>query len=146
MAVTITVPQVAIAIRAAAQIDTVPPEVTLVLGFLVPAASAIILDYAPGAPDEVHDAALIRLTGWLYDADPTDSRVSRALEVSGGAGLLARWRVHRAGIIQSGASGDTPTPAPVPVPGGGIPAPPGSGHYILTADNGELEWVQFPAP
>ncbi|MYA41282.1 MAG: hypothetical protein F4Z31_05970 [Gemmatimonadetes bacterium] len=143
MAITITNPELAVAIRAAADADAIAPQVASVLGFLAPAASAIVLHYAADAPDPVHNAAMIRLVGWLYDADPTDSRVSRALEVSGAAGLLARWRSHRAGAI--GAAAPTPGGGDVPA-GAGLPPLPGEGHFILAVDDGELVWLPFPKP
>ncbi|MDE0383814.1 MAG: hypothetical protein OXI22_08030 [Defluviicoccus sp.] len=146
MAVTITPAEVAVAIRAAATKDTVPGPVTTVLAFLVPAATAMLLEYAPGAPDAMHNAALVRLAGWLYDADPTDARVSSALYVSGASNLLGQWRVHRAGAVGSAAPSGGGTPGPSPTPGAGLPTPPESGYYILTVRNGVLAWVEFPRP
>lgn len=147
MPVTITPETAAVAIRAATDADTIPPAVAGTIAVLFPAASAMIEEHAPSAPDAVQDAALVRLLGWMYDADPTDSRVSRAIAVSGAAGILAQWRVHRAGAITETGNGGGPTPTPDPVPGGGgVPSPPPSGHYILTANDGDLEWVEFPAP
>lgn len=144
MAITITAAEIAVAIRAAADTDNVPSAVATVLGFLVPAASAIVLEHAPGAPDAVQNAALIRLCGWLYDADPADPSVGRAMQVSGAAALLARWRVHRAGIIGTldAGGGDGPAPAP----GAGLPPIPGAGSFILVTKNGELSWLAFPLP
>lgn len=141
MAITITPAQVALAIRAAADPDEIPEAVTTVLGFLVPAASAMVLDHAPAAPDAVQDAALIRLTGWLYDADPADTRNGQAMQLSGAASLLAPFRVHRAGIIAASAA-----PSPAPSPGGGVPSPPAAGSFVLLSVNGELSWVAFPVP
>lgn len=129
--------EVAVAIRAASAADAVDASVATVLGFLLPAARAICTEIAPEAPEAVCDAAVIRLVGWLYEADPTDSRVSRAVEVSGAANLLQRYRVLRAGIV--GAEGLLPAVS-------GIPVPPEDGHYILTSNDGELAWVAFPAP
>lgn len=139
MAVTITTGQVAVAIRAATAADDVPEAIATVLGFLVPAATAIILEYAPGAPNAVHDAALIRLAGWLYDADPTEPAIGRAMAVSGAAPLLAQWRSHRAAPVGDAAAGATPAPS-------GIPIPPDNGDFILTTRNGVLAWVAFPLP
>jgi len=148
MAVTISAAEVAVAIRAATDANEVPGPVATVLNFLVPAASAILLRHAPDAPDAIHDAALIRLAGWLYDADPTDRRLADALTVSGAAQLLAQWRTHRAGAIDGidPAPGPSPSPSPSPTPGGNVPAPPGDGHFILTSTDGALAWVAFPVP
>ena len=142
IAVTITVGQAAIAIRAAADADNVPVPIATALGLMLPAADAMVMRYAPDAPDAMHNAAAIRLIGWLYDADPNDPRISRPLEVSGAANLLAQWRLHRAAPI-----GGEPTPiTPAPAPGGNVPTPPADGHYILTSNDGELAWLAFPAP
>ena len=145
MAVTVSVAVAAVAIRAATSVDSIPDPVALALKFAFPAASELVLNYAPGAPDDIHNAAAIRVLGWLYDADPTDSRVSRAIQVSGAAGLLARWRVHRAGAVGTG-EGPEPAPAPSPTPGAGLPPLPASGHFILAVDNGDLVWLAFPKP
>ena len=143
MAVTITPGEIAVAIRAATATDAVPDPVAAVLKFMAATAGAMVLEYAPAAPDAMHDGAVIRLAGWLYDADPTDSRISRALEVSGAASLLAPWRVHRAGAV-----GSLETPGGIaPTPGAGLPPfPSGDGQFILTVVNGELAWLAFPSP
>ena len=139
MAVTITAAEVAVAIRAATSADSVPAPIATVLGFLVPAGAAMVLRHAPEAPDALHNAALIRLAGWLYDADPTDSRLSDALSVSGAANLLAQWRVHRAGLIDSDSD-----PTPTPGGGGNVPQPPSSGLATLVAVNGVIQWSSSP--
>lgn len=141
MAVTITIPELAIAIRAAASEDAIPAPVLTVLGFLAPAAAAMVLGYAPKAPDSMHNAAVVRLGGWLFDADPTDPTVGRALHVSGAAALLAQWREHRAGAVTG-----VGVPSPTPAPGAGLPPPPSEGSFILTVNDGALAWVAFPLP
>lgn len=141
MAVTITNSELAVAIRAAASEDDIAAPVAKVIGFLAPAAAAMVLDYAPDAPDPMHNAGVIRLAGWLFDADPTDPAVGRALQVSGAGPLLSRWRKHRAGAIGSAAS-----TTPQPTPGSGLPPLPGEGSFILTVKDGVLAWVQFPLP
>ena len=139
MAITLTTAEAALAIRVVSDPANIPDAIDGVLKIMIPAASAIVLDYAPQAPDAVHNAAMIRLLGWLYEADPTDSRISRAIVVSGAAPLLARWKVARAGAI-------TPAAAPATPPASGIPPAPANGHWILTSNDGALAWVEFPAP
>ena len=139
MAVTITADEAAVAIRAATSPMNIPAPVQETLRWIYPAAVAIVVEYAPLAPDAVHDAALIRLLGWLWEADPNDSRVGRALNVSGAAPLLGQWRQHRAGII--GAAEAAPAPAPSELPDVNP-----TGNFILTTQNGELVWVAFPLP
>lgn len=141
MAIKLTPAQVAVAIRAAATVDDVPAPVLTVMNILVPAASAMVLLHAPDAPDAIHDMSLVRLVGWLYDADPTDSRISSALTVSGAANLMAPWRQHRAGIIDGEEALSPSTPG-----GSGLPPIPDSGSFILGTQNGDLSWVAFPFP
>ena len=146
MAVTITQSDATVAIRAAADAEAIPGPIAATVAFLFPAAVAIILEYAPKAPNDVHNAALIRLLGWLYDADPADPALGRALSVSGAAALLSQWRIHRAGAITAtDTGGDTPTPTP-PEPEPPVPEPPFSGSYVLTSVNGSLQWIAFPQP
>ena len=140
MAFSISDGQIAVLIRAATDSTSVPAPVALALSFLVPAAKDMIEQYAPGAPGEVMDTALVRLAGYLYDMGPESARLSNPLVNSGAAAILAQWRVHRAGVIN-------PTTATTPVePAGNIPEPPTAGTFILAADNGELEWLTFPKP
>lgn len=141
IAVTITAEQMAVVIRAAPATDAVDARIALVIQFALAAAGACVVDYAPKAPDAVHNAAAIRFVGWLYDADPSDPQTSRALIVSGAQSLLAPYREHRAGAI--GAEGE---PTPVTPSGSGLPPLPDDGHYILTVSDGELAWTAFPAP
>ena len=142
MPITLTNDEVAVGIRAATNENQVPQPVSTLLHFLVPAGKAIVEEYAPKAPDSVLDMALIRVVGWMYDADPAEAITSNPLLMSGAGAILARWRVHRAGQVV----GDSVSPGPTPGPGGNVPEPPGSGNYILTSDNGSLEWVLFPKP
>lgn len=139
MAVTITQGELAVAIRAATDEAAVPAPVATVISFLAPAAAAMIIEYAPNAPDDVHNLAMIRLCGWLFEADPTDSRISRAMEVSGAQGILSRWRSHTLGIVvESGSAGTSPA--------SGLPPLPADGNFILASDDGRLVWVAFPKP
>lgn len=140
MAVGITAAEAAVAIRAATSTDSVDPTVLTVINIVFAAACALVMEYAPKAPDAIHNAAAIRLTGWLYDSDPTDISTAQILRVSGASSVLAQWRVHRAGPIGAGAPG-----AAVPS-GAGLPPIPPSGNFILNAKDGELEWLEFPDP
>ncbi len=80
------------------------------------AASAVIEDYAPGAPDGVRNEAMARFVGYLWNSESTGFGVrksssagplnvryetdhSKAFRQSGAMALLARWRVRRAGVI-----------------------------------------------
>lgn len=144
MSFSITNSQVAVAIRAAPDVDNVPPSIEIVLEYLISASKAIITKYAPAAPNDVQNMALIRLVGYLYDND-ADNNVSRSsastnsLQFSGAASLLSQWRVHRAGVIETEASIE-------PAQSGVLPPLPGEGNFILTNNNGLLTWVKFPEP
>ena len=77
------------------------------------AASELVEQYAPGAPQAAKNEAVIRLAGALYDSDfggieqDTTGPISTTYVVnhasmfrhSGAAMLLSRWRVRRAGSI-----------------------------------------------
>lgn len=139
--ITITQPQAAVAIRAATDPDNIPTAIEVTLSFLFKAAAAIVVEYAPQAPDDVHNVALIRLLGWLWDAEPDQPGIGNALQTSGASRLLAQWRVHRAGVIEGAAAAP-----PEPSPGPNLPPVPGEGSFVLVNNNGELEWIVFPIP
>ena len=71
------------------------------------AVCARVKSYAIGAPTEIKNEAIILLSGWLWQAtaqrrnvfseDALPVNVSRAFLLSGAQGLLASWRVPRAG-------------------------------------------------
>ena len=77
------------------------------------AASAMVEDYAPGAPQAVKDEAVIRFAGYLAGSDfgtiVRESLGPKAVEYatthqnawrnSGAGMLLSRWKVRRAGAI-----------------------------------------------
>ena len=138
----LTTGQIAVAIRAATDPAMVPASVEAVLEIMIPAARDICAAFAPDAPDSVGNAALVRLVGWLWDSDPADASLGRALQNSGAGPLLSQWRKQRAAVLAGESSGGIPTPTPTP--GGNVPNPPGSGHFILTSNNGSLSWVEFP--
>lgn len=141
MAFTVTDGQLAVLLRVATDEATVAAPIALAIKFLSLAAKESITRYAPHAPDEIHDGALIRLAGFLYDQDPTDPITTNPMRTSGAEAMLAPWRVIGVGVL-TGDDGE-----PLPVPGGGnVPDPPADGHYILTSNEGVLTWVEFPAP
>jgi len=111
--VTITQQAATVAIRAATDVDEIAGPVESAIAVIWPAAVALVQHHAPEAPDPIHNAAAVRLLGWLYEADPAERGGDRALQTSGAFGLLGPWRVHRAGAIGA-ADGQA---APVPTPG-----------------------------
>lgn len=144
MPITIDVADVAVSLRLATEKANVPAPVTVVLGAVVSAGAEIIVRHAPQAPDAVLNLALIRICGYLYEADPTRSARGQenALRTSGAAALLSQWRVHRALALTD----DDEEPLTPVTPAIAIPDPPAIGNFILTANNGVLSWVVFPQP
>ncbi|MYC99169.1 MAG: hypothetical protein F4X13_07860 [Gammaproteobacteria bacterium] len=73
----------------------------VVLGRIDATARALVLAYAPNAPDAIHNEAYVRLAGWLYDADPTGANPGgrSPLRASGAAAILGPYKVRRAGLI-----------------------------------------------
>ena len=79
-----------------------PTGATLVVLKRVAAtAAAMVLHYAPDAPDELHDEALARLSGYLLDSDPSGRSAGGpiALRSSGAASILRPYRDRRGGLI-----------------------------------------------
>ena len=77
------------------------------------AASAVVEQYAPGAPQALRDEAVVRFAGYMAQSDfgaiAKEDIGPRSVEYvtnhaamfrnSGAAALLSRWRVRRAGAI-----------------------------------------------
>ena len=80
---------------------------------LLPVAVAVVEEYAPAAPSVLQDEAVIRFAGYLAEArfgavssrsvDPLSQEYvvnhAPAFRNCGGAALLTRYRVRRAGAI-----------------------------------------------
>ena len=94
MAVTITVSALAAALRVGDTTEEAA-EVTRLLAY----ASEAVVKHAPDASDVVHNEALIRLSGYLFDQPNAGRGVAyaHALRNSGAAAILLPYRVHRAG-------------------------------------------------
>ena len=102
MAVTIEAPALADAIG--------EPESTA--GRLLAVTTALVVRYAPDAPDAVHNEAVIRAAGWLSErpyatSGETIGQLSdtfapgqhSALRHSGAMALLSPYKVRRAGAL-----------------------------------------------
>lgn len=139
--VTLSLSDALLANRIITDADNVPAQITTIGNVLLPAVCMIIETYAPTAPTDVCNAAAVRLFGWMYDADPIEGRNARALHVCGAAAILQGFREHRAVAISPEAAAPGGTPS-----GAGLPDLPPAGDYILTTQNGELAWVEFPLP
>ena len=98
MAVTITRAQLAARIRLG-RTDTELDEAEQILVY----ATEAVTKHAPDAPDVVHNEAVYRLAGYVYDRPfaSADTRFSNALRNSGAAAALLPYREHRAGATMS---------------------------------------------
>ena len=98
MAVTLTQAELSAALRLGASAEE-NAQATRLLAY----ASVAVTKHAPGAPDEVHSEAAIRLCGYLYD-QPTAGRgnsYGNALRYSGAAAILLPYRIARAGTVNA---------------------------------------------
>ena len=80
---------------------------------LLPVAAALVVRYAPDAPDVMQNEAVIRACGYLSQQPESAQRSDRigdvatswqpahlgALRHSGAMALLSPWKVRRAGVI-----------------------------------------------
>ena len=101
MAVTRTLAQLAGDLRLGDGVTGVTGAQAIVLARIDGAARAMVLAFAPAAPDPAHNEAYSRLAGWLYDSDPTGAAAGgpNALRSSGAAAILGPHRIRRAGVI-----------------------------------------------
>ena len=82
---------------------------------LLPVATEIVTRYAPDAPDAIHDEAVIRVAGWLFESPSSgifESRVGKrermmhrptltsALRSSGAMSLLRPYKPVGAGVAE----------------------------------------------
>lgn len=114
MAVTRTVTQLAADLRIGDGTTAPAGAVAVVLQRIDATARALVVAYAPDAPDEIHDEAYVRLAGWLYDQDPSGSNPGgpAAMRASGAASLLNSYKVRRAGLIGGTATPSSDTGGP----------------------------------
>ena len=76
-------------------------------GGLLAYATEAVTHHAPDAPDVVHNEAVYRLAGYIYDRPfaSADTRFANAFRNSGAASALLPYRNHRAGVATSTDSG-----------------------------------------
>ena len=103
---------------------------------LLQQATHIVNEYAPGAPEIVRDGAIVRVGAFLQDAPPLEQGTQNALRASGAAAMLSRYRVHRIGLVSTGAE----------APGEGGPG--GLNEVAITALIRRIvpEWALAPDP
>ena len=114
MAVTITRDQLAVALRLATSDGTaaaLPVGQLETVARILAVSTAMVEGYA-SAPDAIHNEAVIRLSGYLYDVAPgAPSSVKSPLLHSQAASLLTRYRPRRLGV-GGGTPGAPSTRAP----------------------------------
>ncbi len=77
-----------------------------IVGRIQDAVMALIVRYAPLAPEPVKDQALVMCVGYIVDspaASPGRQNFGYSMQSSGAHSLLAPFRVHRAGVYGFGA-------------------------------------------
>ena len=96
MAVTLTIAALAAAVRLGDSAEELA-EITRLHAY----ATEAVEKYAPDAPENTANEAVVRLAAQLFD-QPSASRgaYSNALRVSGAARILMPYRIHRAGSTQ----------------------------------------------
>ena len=95
MAVTLTPVQLAQQLRIiAGSASTIPdPAQAAIIGQVLGAATAMVEEFAPGAPEMVQNEATARAAGYLFDSPSANARrFSSVLEFSGAASILSQWR------------------------------------------------------
>ena len=98
MAVTLTAAQLAAAMRLGDSTEEMN-EVVRLLAY----ASEAVVRHAPAAPDVVHNEAVVRLCGYLFD-QPLASRrdaYANAMRNSGAGRMLLPYVEHRVGATDS---------------------------------------------
>ena len=115
-------------------------EVTRLLAY----ASEAVTKHVPTAPDAVHNEAIRRLAGYLYD-QPEAARgdaYANALRNSGAARMMLPYRVHRAGYADAvdAAQAAVGTPGN-PVTGLAVVG----GQLVVTFADGSTSGLDLPA-
>lgn len=101
MAVTLTPQQLAYQLRLIADTSIILEEPQLtVLNQSLGAAARLVLNYAPNAPNDVHNEAVTRIAGYLYDVPPGSPRRNpNPMRDSGALAILSGFHVQRAQVI-----------------------------------------------
>ena len=97
MAVTITPLQLAYELRLGDGVTPLVEPLASTVGQRLGAASAMVLEYTPDAPDYAVNEAVIRASAYLQDNDGArNRRFTDVLAFSGALSILSSFRVHRA--------------------------------------------------
>lgn len=108
MSVTITALQLAAAMRIGDGSTALEEPTSSVIDRVLVTATEMVEDYAPDAPDAIHNESATRLAGYLFDAPPGASqRYSSPFADSGAQSLLARYRVVKAHRLDADTHDDS---------------------------------------
>ena len=144
MPLTLTVAELAAAVRITASATTPPAEPQLsILHRQLRVAESEIEGYAPDAPDDTKDEAAILMVGYLYDAPPVQRNPVTVFTLSGAKALLARWH-----SIVSALGGASVGVAVIPESGlnPSHPVHPGSHYrYMGWIDSGAVDQAALDA-
>ena len=106
MAVTLTVIQAAADRRLGDGVNAPEEPVLGRITRYLAAATALVENYAPDAPEDIQNTAASLIVGYLYDAPVADGpRYANSLANSGAQLLLSRWEPR--GVAFVGGDGDT---------------------------------------
>ena len=99
MAVTLTVNDLSLALRITTHLETPALPYSDILDRQLAAASAIVESYAPAAPDENLNEAVIMLVGHLLQQPPHSRAPENAFILSGARALLGPWSVPKSTTV-----------------------------------------------
>ena len=146
MALTITVAEVAAAIRLTADNEPPPEPQLTILHRQLRVAESEIEGYAAGAPNNTKDEAAILYVGYLYDAPPLGSRQANVFRLSGAMSLLSRWHVGVSQTVGDPTVEDAPTTTPESTINPSHPVHPGTHYrYAGWSDDGVITQAELDA-
>ena len=101
MSVTRSIEQLAADLRIGDGVTAPTGPTAVLLARIAATATAMVEQYAPDAPDTIHNESFVRLAGWLFDSDPSGATPGgpAAMRASGAASLLSPYKVRRGGLI-----------------------------------------------
>ena len=94
MAITISARDLAVALRAVADMSELAEPMLTEMTRLLGSATAMVESYAELAPSAVQNEAVVRLAGWLWDSPPSRS-FGNPMDSSGARAILAPYRTRR---------------------------------------------------
>ena len=141
MAVDLTVAALAAALRLGDSAEETA-EATRLLGY----ATTAVETYAPAAPANVQNEAVIRLAGYLFDM-PMAARgaaYANAARNSGALRMLLPWRIHRAGSTAEATAAAAAVFGSVANPVIGVTVDQSAGTLTVTFADGSTETDDLP--